>query len=210
MKREAFIKRQTRETVIRLYLDLDGGGYGAEAAARMVKNESGRRIDSGCGFLNHMLELLSAHGGIWLELSCRGDIEVDYHHTVEDCAIALGEGLRQALGDKRGICRYGSQLLPMDEALVLVALDISGRSLLVYDAEIGPEKVGDFDCELAEEFMQAFARSAGVTLHIKKLGGHNAHHIIEAMFKGLGRALCQAVKLDESRRGELPSTKGII
>lgn len=210
MKREAFIKRETRETAIRLYLDLDGGSYGEEAAARMVKNESGRRIDSGCGFLNHMLELLSAHGGMGLELSCRGDIEVDYHHTVEDCAIALGEALRQALGDKRGICRYGSQLLPMDEALVLVALDISGRSFLVYDVEIGPEKVGDFDCELAEEFMQALARSAGVTLHIKKLSGHNAHHIIEAMFKGLGRALSQAVKLDESRRGELPSTKGMI
>lgn len=194
MKREAIIERKTRETDIRLTLDLDGGEY---------------RIDTGCGFLDHMLELFAAHSGFGLEVSCRGDIEVDYHHTVEDIGISLGTALRQALGDMRGIARYGSMLLPMDEALLLVALDISGRAYLAYDVEIGADKVGDFDCELAEEFMQAFARSAGVTLHCRKLAGRNAHHIIEALFKALARALRQAVRIEDAA-GRVPSTKGVI
>ncbi len=194
--REALIERNTRETQIKLALKLDGAGKAA--------------VDTGCGFLNHMLELLAAHGCFDLNVCCRGDVAVDYHHTTEDIGIALGEALTQALGDKRGINRYGQQLLPMDEALVLVAVDLSGRAYLGYQAEIPAAKVGDFDTELAEEFMQALSRSAGLTLHIQKLAGHNAHHIIEATFKGLGRALRQAVAADAQNAGRIPSTKGVI
>lgn len=194
--REALIERNTRETQIKLALNLDGTGKAA--------------IDTGCGFLNHMLELLAAHGCFDLNVCCRGDVAVDYHHTTEDVAITLGEALAKALGDKRGINRYGQQLLPMDEALVLVGVDISGRAYLGYQADIPANKVGDFDTELAEEFMQALSRSAGLTLHIRQISGHNAHHIIEAMFKGLGRALRQAVAADAQNAGRIPSTKGVI
>lgn len=194
--REALIERNTRETQIKLALNLDGTGKAA--------------VDTGCGFLNHMLELLAAHGCFDLNVCCQGDVAVDYHHTTEDVAITLGEALAKALGDKRGINRYGQQLLPMDEALVLVAVDISGRAYLGYQADIPANKVGDFDTELAEEFMQALSRSAGLTLHIRQISGHNAHHIIEAMFKGLGRALRQAVAADAQNAGRIPSTKGVI
>lgn len=197
MKREAYIERKTRETAITLALRLDAP-------------QAGSRIDTGCGFLNHMLELLAAHAGFGLELCCKGDVQVDYHHTVEDCGIVLGQALRQALGDMRGIARYGQMLLPMDDALLLAAVDISGRAYLAYDVPVPAPKVGDFDCELAEEFMQAFARSAGLTLHCRLLAGHNAHHIIEALFKALARALRQAVRLDAELAGRVPSTKGVI
>lgn len=194
--REAKRERLTKETQVQLALNLDGTGRA--------------EIASGCGFLDHMLELLAAHGGFDLNIVCHGDTAVDYHHTTEDIAITLGEAMAQALGDKRGINRYGQQLLPMDEALVLVAVDISGRAYLGYQAAIPAAKVGDFDTELAEEFMQALCRSAGLTLHIRQLAGHNAHHIIEAMFKGLGRALRQAVAVDAANAGRIPSTKGVI
>lgn len=194
--REARIERNTNETKITLALSLDGTGAAA--------------IDSGCGFLNHMLELWAVHSGFDLAVSCRGDVEVDYHHTTEDIGIALGQALRQALGDKRGINRYGNFLLPMDEALVLVALDFSGRSCLNWDVAIPAAKVGDFDTELAEEFMQALCREAGLTLHFKQLAGHNCHHILEACFKGLGRAMRQAVAVDDSRADKIPSSKGVL
>ena len=194
--REAQIERNTKETQIKLTLNLDGTGKAA--------------VDTGCGFLNHMLGLMSAHGCFDLNVCCRGDVAVDYHHTTEDVAITLGEAFSKALLDKRGITRYGQQLLPMDEALVLVAVDISGRSYLGYQADIPAGKVGDFDTELAEEFMQALCRTAGFTLHIRKLAGHNAHHIIEAMFKGLGRSLRQAVAVDAQNAWHIPSTKGVI
>lgn len=194
--REAQIERNTRETQIKLALKLDGTGAA--------------QIDSGCPFLNHMLELLTAHAGFDLSVCCRGDVAVDYHHTTEDIGIVLGRAIRQALGDKRGINRYGQRLLPMDEALVLVALDFSGRAFLNYDVELFAQKVGDFDTELAEEFMQALCREAGLTLHFKRLAGHNTHHILEACFKGLGRALREAVAFDAAAAGRIPSTKGVL
>lgn len=194
--RKAEIIRNTKETQIQLSLNIDGTG---EA-----------RIDSGCPFLNHMLELLAAHAGFDLNLCCHGDTAVDYHHTTEDIGIALGQALRQALGDKRGINRYGQRLLPMDEALVLAALDFSGRAYLNYEVELFAQKVGDFDTELAEEFMQALCREAGLTLHLKRLAGHNTHHILEACFKGLGRAMREAVAIDEAAAGKIPSTKGVL
>lgn len=194
--RNAQIERNTRETQIRLALELDGSGLAD--------------VDSGCPFLDHMLTLLAAHGGLDLTLGCRGDVEVDYHHTTEDVGIVLGQALRQALGDKRGIARYGNFLLPMDEALVLVALDFSGRSYLNWDVTLPAAKVGDFDTELAEEFMLALCREAGLTLHFKQLAGHNCHHILEACFKGLGRALRQAVAFDAANAGKIPSTKGVL
>lgn len=168
--RRAEIERITRETQIKLSLNLDGGDY---------------QIDTGCGFLNHMLELFAAHGGFGLQISAQGDTEVDYHHTVEDVGIVLGQALRQALGDMRGVARYGQQLLPMDETLLLAVVDISGRAYLVYDVTLPTAKVGDFDTELAEEFMQALVRNAGLTLHCRMLAGHNSHHIIEALFKAV-------------------------
>lgn len=194
--REARICRETAETKIALSLRLEGSGRG--------------KIDSGCGFLNHMLELFCRHGCFDLELSCQGDVEVDYHHSTEDIGIALGRAFAQALGDCRGICRYGSFLLPMDEALVLIALDISGRAGLFCQMEIPAGKVGDFDTELVEEFLLGFCRNLGLTLHVRQLAGRNSHHIIEAVFKGLGRALAQAVSLDSRMAGEIPSTKGTI
>lgn len=194
--RNAEITRNTAETQIVLALNLDGTGR--------------YQNDTGCGFLNHMLDLFSRHGRFDLAVTCKGDIQVDYHHTVEDIGIVLGQGFLRALGDKKGICRYGSFLLPMDEALVLCAVDISGRACLVYDAGIPSQKVGDFDVELVKEFMEAFCRSLGLTLHIRQLTGENSHHIIEAMFKGLGRAMAQAIAIDPKYANEIPSTKGVL
>lgn len=188
------INRETRETDISLYLELDGTG----------KSE----ISTGCGFMDHMLTLFASHGCFDLNVSCDGDVEVDYHHSVEDIGICLGKAFAAALGDCRGITRYGSMLLPMDEALIMTAVDISGRDCLVYGLDIPTEKVGDFDTELVEEFMIAFVRNAGITLHVKQIAGTNSHHIIEGAFKSLARALRIAVAIDEKRAGEIPSTKG--
>lgn len=190
------IKRRTGETDISLRLCLEGSGS--------------HEIETGCGFLNHMLELFARHGRFDLELSCRGDVEVDDHHTVEDTGIVLGAAFREALGEKRGIRRYGSMLLPMDEALILCALDFSGRTYLSFNVQIPAQKVGTFDTELVREFMYAFSREAGLTLHFKQLAGENSHHIIEAMFKAMGRALAEAVSIDEMYAGEIPSTKGVL
>jgi imidazoleglycerol-phosphate dehydratase len=188
-------ERKTSETDIALRLNLDGTGQ--------------RELDTGVPFLDHMLGHVALHGLLDLALTCEGDTQIDDHHSVEDVGIVLGMGLAQALGDKQGIARYGSQLMPMDEALAMVALDFSGRSLLVYDVEIAAAKVGSFDTELVPEFLRALAHNAGLTLHVKLIQGSNAHHIIEAIFKGLGRALGQAVALDPRRSG-VPSTKGTL
>ena len=190
------IERKTNETNISLTLLLEG--------------DEGYEINTGCGFLDHMLELFAYHGNFGPYLSCKGDTHVDDHHTVEDVGIALGEAFRQALGDKRGITRYGSFLLPMDEALVLVALDISGRCTCCCDLQLPSQKVGTFDTELVEEFFLGLCRSLGLTLHMKKLAGTNTHHIIEAAFKGFGRAMAQAVAIDARHADDLPSTKGLI
>jgi imidazoleglycerol-phosphate dehydratase len=194
--RTSEIKRVTGETDIELSLNLDGVGNS--------------KIATGCGFLDHMLTLFAKHGRFDLTVSCKGDTQVDDHHSVEDIGICLGQALREALGDCAGIARYGSMMLPMDEALVLCAIDVSGRSYLVYNLEIPMQKVGTFDTELVEEFLTAFVRSAGITLHVKKLDGKNSHHIIEGAFKALARALSQAVAIDEKRAGEIPSTKGVL
>ena len=194
--RTAEINRKTNETDIKLTLNLDGTGRS--------------EIATGCGFLDHMLTLFARHGGFDLTVSCKGDTYVDYHHTVEDIGIALGDAFKSALGDMRGITRYGSFILPMDEALIMTAVDISGRSHLSYDLTIPAQKVGDFDTELAEEFYLGFVRHAAVTLHIKKLSGTNSHHIIEGAFKSVAKSLAAAVKIDENRRDEIPSTKGVL
>ena len=194
--RTADIKRKTAETDIILTLNLDGKGQSS--------------VDTGCGFLNHMLTLFAKHGRFDLNVTCKGDIDVDDHHTVEDIGIALGKAFDQALADRRGIVRYGSMMLPMDEALILSALDISGRGMLVYDVAIPTEKVGSFDCQLAEEFWIAFARNMGCTLHIRQMTGSNSHHIIEGMFKSVGRSLRQAVAIDPASADEIPSTKGVL
>ncbi len=196
MNRTATITRKTAETDIRLTLVLDGTGE--------------PRIDTGCGFLDHMLTLFARHGRFDLALTCRGDARVDYHHTTEDCGIALGQAFKEALGDGRGIARYGSFLLPMDEALVLAALDISGRCHLSYGLTPTAQKVGEFDTELAQEFFLGLCRNLGLTLHLTQFAGENAHHILEAAFKGLGRALAQAVSIDAKGAGEIPSTKGML
>ena len=192
--RNAEIKRQTKETDVYLSLDLDGSGMS--------------EIDTGCGFMDHMLTLFASHGCFDLTVKCVGDVKVDYHHSVEDIGICLGKAFAEALGDCRGITRYGSMILPMDEALIMTAVDISGRSLLAYGLQIPTEKVGDLDTELVEEFMIAFARNAGMTLHVRQLAGTNSHHIIEGAFKSLARALRAAVSIDEKKVGEIPSTKG--
>lgn len=194
--RIAEINRKTNETDITLKLNIDG------------KGES--KIDSGCGFLDHMLTLLSRHARFDMELCCKGDVEVDYHHTVEDIGIVLGDALAQALGDMKGINRYGSFMLPMDETLILTALDISGRSHLSYGLTIQAQKVGDFDTELTREFFEAFVRKAGVTLHINQLAGVNSHHIIEGAFKSFARSLKEAAKIDAEYKDEIPSTKGVL
>ena len=191
--RRAEISRKTAETEIYLTLDLDGAAEGG--------------IATGVGFLDHMLTLFSRHAGFGLSVRCQGDTWVDGHHTVEDVGLALGEALKSALGDKRGIRRYGDIVLPMDEALVLCAVDLSGRPCLRYTAQIPRARVGDFDTELAREFMQALANSAGMALHIRQLDGENSHHIIEAMFKALGRALSEATEIVGT---EVPSTKGVL
>lgn len=194
--RTAELARKTAETDIRLTLDLDGSGRS--------------EIDSGCGFLDHMLTLFARHGRFDLTLQCDGDTNVDYHHTTEDIGIVLGQAFAQALGDKRGIRRYGSMLLPMDEALILCALDLSGRAHLEYALDIPTEKVGDFDTELTKEFFYGFVRSAAATLHLRQLAGENSHHIIEGAFKAFGRAMKEAVAIDEAYRDEIPSTKGML
>ncbi len=194
--RKAEIKRTTKETDISLFLNIDG------------KGES--RIDTGCGFLDHMLTLFASHGRFDLTLTCKGDTQVDYHHTAEDIGIVLGKAFLSAMGDKCGIIRYGSMLLPMDEALIMTALDISGRAFLVYDMQIPSQKVGDFDTELCEEFWRAFAFNALLTLHIKQISGNNSHHIIEGTFKSVARSLKAALKIDETLAGEIPSTKGVL
>ena len=194
--RSSEIKRKTAETNIALTLSLDGTGAA--------------KIDSGCGFLDHMLTLFAKHGRFDLEVKCKGDVEVDYHHTVEDIGICLGQAFEKALGDKKGIVRYGNFILPMDEALILTAVDLSGRSFLVKELDIKSNKVGDFDTELVEEFLLAFTRTANCTLHVRQLSGSNAHHVIEGVFKSLARSLKAAVKIDESAKDEIPSTKGVL
>jgi imidazoleglycerol-phosphate dehydratase len=189
------INRKTAETDISLSINLDGNG------------ES--RIDTGCGFLDHMLTLFASHGSFNLDVTCKGDINVDYHHTVEDIGIALGTAFAGALGDKRGINRYGNMILPMDESLVLTAVDFSGRSYLGYSLDIPTEKVGDFDTELVEEFWYGFVRNANCTLHIRNLAGFNSHHIIEGAFKSAARSIKQAVSIG-GNADKIPSTKGVL
>ncbi len=188
------ITRNTAETKIQLKLNLDGMGKSS--------------IDTGVGFLNHMLTLFAAHGKFDLTITCNGDTDVDDHHSVEDIGICLGQAFQQALGDKRGITRYGSFLLPMDEALILSAVDISGRSCLCYELGIPTEKIGTFDTELVEEFFLGFTRNCPMSLHLRQLAGTNSHHIVEGAFKSVGRALKAAVALDGSN--EIPSTKGVL
>lgn len=190
------IDRKTAETDIHLKLTLEGSGMS--------------QIATGCGFLDHMLTLFAKHGRFNLELTCTGDIQVDDHHTVEDIGIALGQAFTQAMGDKKGICRYGSQILPMDEALILSAVDLSGRSYLGYGLHIPAQKVGSFDTELVEEFFLGFVRNANCTLHIRQLSGSNSHHIIEGTFKAVARSLKAAVAVDPVYADEIPSTKGVL
>lgn len=190
------IERNTRETKIKLSLELDGKGLS--------------EINTGCGFLDHMLTLFTSHSRFDLKLTCNGDTYVDDHHSVEDIGICLGKAVAGALSDCKGIKRYGSMLLPMDESLVMTALDVSGRSYLIFDCDFPTEKVGRFDTELVKEFFAAFVRSAGVTLHIKKLYGDNSHHIAEAIFKSFARSIREAVEFDEKFASEIPSTKGIL
>lgn len=194
--RTSEIKRKTAETDITLFLCLDGQGNS--------------EINSGCGFLDHMLTLFAKHGKFDLKVICKGDTQVDDHHTVEDIGIVLGQAFSESLGDKRGICRYGNMILPMDEALILSAVDISGRSYLGYDLSIPTQKVGNFDTELVEEFWMAFVRTASLTLHIKRFAGTNSHHIIEGAFKSVARSLRTAVSLDKDFADEIPSTKGVL
>ncbi|MBQ1966569.1 MAG: imidazoleglycerol-phosphate dehydratase HisB [Clostridia bacterium] len=194
--RSAEIIRTTAETDISLKLNLDGEGVS--------------EINTGSGFLNHMLTLFARHGNFDLTVNCKGDIDVDYHHTAEDIGICLGEAFRKALGDMKGITRYAHIILPMDESLILSAVDISGRSFLSYTADIPTEKVGDFDTELVREFFEAFVRKAEITLHIKQLDGYNSHHIIEGMFKSVARSMKAAVAIDEKNKDKIPSTKGVL
>ncbi|MDD6734742.1 MAG: imidazoleglycerol-phosphate dehydratase HisB [Clostridiales bacterium] len=194
--RTAEINRETAETKISISLNIDGSGKS--------------NIESGCGFLDHMLTLFARHGRFDIELHCSGDTQVDYHHTVEDIGICLGQAFATALGEKKGINRYADSILPMDEALILTAVDISGRDCLVYSLDIPSQKVGYFDTELTEEFFLAFVRNAGCTLHIRQLSGKNSHHIIEGTFKSAARSLRDAVKIDPLFADEIPSTKGVL
>lgn len=193
--RSSNIERKTAETDISLSLCLDGGEC---------------NIDTGSGFLNHMLTLFARHARFGLTVRCVGDIDVDFHHTAEDIGICLGKAFFEAIGDKAGIVRYGDITLPMDEALILAATDISGRGMLVYNVDTPTLRVGDFDTELVEEFFIAFCREAGVTLHVRKLDGKNTHHILEGVYKATARALSKAVAIDPALRGEIPSTKGVL
>ena len=194
--REISIRRNTNETQIVLSLNLDGTGKA--------------RVETGCGFLDHMLTLFARHGDFDLVVACQGDTQVDYHHTAEDIGICLGKAFAQAIGDKKGITRYGSTTLPMDEALILSAVDISGRGGCYYSLEIPTQKVGDYDTELDQEFWIAFAQNAGITLHIRQLAGRNSHHIIEGAFKSVARSLKAAVAIDACFANEVPSTKGML
>ena len=190
------IKRKTAETDIVLSLDLDGSGRS--------------EIDTGCGFMDHMLTLFASHGSFDLKVTCKGDTNVDYHHSIEDIGICLGLAFSEALGDKKGITRYGSMLLPMDEALIMCAVDISGRDCLVYGLDLTAEKVGEVDTELFEEFFISFVRNSKLALHIKKLDGRNTHHIVEGAFKAFARAMKTAVSIDPANSDKIPSTKGVL
>ncbi|WP_395696962.1 imidazoleglycerol-phosphate dehydratase HisB [Methylocella sp.] len=194
--RAAKIARSTKETQIEVEVALDGTGASA--------------ISTGVGFFDHMLDQLARHSLIDVTLSARGDLHIDQHHTVEDCGIALGQALRQALGDRAGIARYADVLLPMDETLTRVAIDVSGRPFLVFRTQFDKEKIGDFDTDLVREFFQAFAMNAGLTLHVETLYGLNAHHVAESCFKGLARALRAAIEIDPRQKGKVPSTKGTL
>ncbi len=194
--RYAEIQRKTKETDILLTLNLDGTG----------KSD----IDTGCGFLNHMLTLFASHGRFDITVKCIGDTDVDFHHTVEDIGICLGQAFEKALGEKRGITRYGHFILPMDEALILTAADISGRCCLCYDLEIPAQKIGSFDSELVQEFFLGFVRNCQMSLHIRKLEGTNSHHIAEGAFKSVARTLKAAVAIDNAAKNEIPSTKGVL
>ena len=194
--RQAEVTRRTGETDVRIRLELDGNGT--------------CEINTGVGFLDHMLELFARHGRFNLLVNCKGDTRVDDHHSVEDIGIALGQAFDQALGDRKGIVRYGQMILPMDESLILTAADLSGRGLLAYDLQIPTEKVGTFDTELTEEFFRALAHNARCTLHIRQLAGSNSHHIIEGAFKSTARSLRTAVRIDPECAGEIPSTKGVL
>ena len=194
--RNCEISRKTKETDIFLKLNIDGSGI--------------TKIDTGCGFLDHMLTLFGSHGNFDLEIKCVGDTYVDYHHTAEDIGIVLGDAFNKCLGDKAGINRYGSMILPMDESLILSAIDFSGRDYLGFDCDIPNAKVGDFDTELVSEFWYAFVRKSNSTLHIKKLAGTNTHHIIEGIYKSVARSIRAAVKIDKENEGKIPSTKGIL
>lgn len=190
------IKRKTKETDIDLTLNLDGTG----------KSD----IETGCGFLDHMLTLFAKHGRFDLTVKCVGDTFVDYHHTVEDIGICLGQAFSKALGDMKGIYRYGHTVIPMDETLILTAVDISGRALLSFKAKMPAKRVGDFDTELVQEFFYAFVRNANITLHIIRMDGTNTHHIIEGIFKSFARTMAHAVKINEKYKDEIPSTKGVL
>ena len=194
--RTASIQRDTRETRIKLSLNLDGTGRA--------------EVSTGCGFLDHMLELFARHGDFDLSAVCQGDVRVDYHHSVEDIGICLGKAFQEALGDKRGLVRYGQFLLPMDETLVLCAVDLSGRDYLGWAVDLPAAKAGDFDTELAKEFWLGFVRNCLGSLHIRQMAGENTHHILEAVFKGAGRALKEAASLDPKHLNEVPSTKGVL
>lgn len=194
--RYAEIQRKTKETDILLTLNLDGSG----------KSE----IDTGCGFLNHMLTLFASHGRFDLNVRCKGDTDVDFHHTAEDIGICLGQAFEKALGEKRGITRYGHFILPMDETLILTAADISGRCCLCYDLDIPAQRIGSFDTELVQEFFLAFVRNCQMSLHIRKLEGTNSHHIAEGAFKSVARTLKAAVAIDNAAKDEIPSTKGVL
>jgi imidazoleglycerol-phosphate dehydratase len=194
--RRATITRKTNETEITVSVGLDGAGMA--------------RVSTGVGFFDHMLEQVARHSGIDLEITASGDLHIDMHHTVEDAGIALGQAIRQALGDRKGISRYADVHLPMDETLTRVAIDVSGRPFLMFRAEFTAPKIGDFDTELVREFFQAFAISAGITLHVETLYGANSHHIAESCFKGLARALRVAIAIDARHKDEIPSTKGTL
>ena len=194
--RTATIDRQTTETAIKVTVALDGQGR--------------YKVDTGIGFLDHMVEQLSRHSLIDIDLNASGDLHIDFHHTTEDSAIALGTALAQALGDRKGITRYGSALIPMDETLSRVALDLSNRPYLVWNVNFPRDKVGDMDTELFKEWFQAFANAGGITLHVENLYGENSHHIIESIFKALARALRQAVEIDPRKADAVPSTKGTL
>lgn len=196
MMRKSEISRKTNETDIFLSLCLDGTG----------KSE----IDTGIGFLDHMLDLFAKHGRMDLKVCCKGDTYVDFHHSAEDIGIVLGQAFKEAVGDKKGIKRYGNMLLPMDESLILASLDISGRAFLKYDLDIPTQKVGEMDTELIEEFFISFVRNADITLHVKQLDGTNSHHIIEGAFKAVARAVREAVSIDEKAKDEIPSSKGLL